>query len=76
MHQGRDRVERLPGGVAEVEPDLNPEIGRMLEQLRGATDRAERVRLLKELIQRDGYLSDEVLEVTFARLLARLVEAD
>lgn len=58
------------------EPDLDPEIAGMLERLRNTTDRNEKVHVLKELVQRDGYMTDEVLEVTFARLLARLVEAD
>lgn len=59
-----------------VEPRLDPEIEGLLERLRSTTDRDEKLRVLKELIQREDYLTDEVLEVTFARLLARLVEAD
>jgi len=48
-------------------------VAKLLEQLRQTEDRAEKVRLLKELVNRDSYLTDELLEVAFARLLARLM---
>ncbi len=58
-----------------MDPALDPKVAELLERLRKAEDRKEKVKLLKELIAKDGYLTDEMLEVAFARLVARLTEA-
>jgi len=50
----------------------DPAVTRLLERLRQEEDREKKVQILKELIRNDQYLTDGMLEVAFARLLARL----
>ena len=50
----------------------DPAVTELLERLREEKDRDKKVKLLKELIANDEYLTDGMLEVAFARLLARL----
>ncbi len=58
-----------------MDPTSDPKVDELLERLKKVTDRKEKVKLLKELIAKDRYLTDEMLEVAFARLVARLTEA-
>ena len=60
----------------EMDPTSDPKVDELLERLKKVTDRKEKVKLLKELIAKDRYLTDEMLEVAFARLVARLTEAE
>ncbi len=53
----------------------DPKAKELLEKLKKAKDRKEKVRLLKELVEKDQYLTDEMMEIAFARLIARLMEA-
>jgi len=71
----RRRRKDQGGRFPEMDPALDPKVAELLERLRKAEDRKEKVKLLKELIAKDGYLTDEMLEVAFARLVARLTEA-
>ncbi len=59
-----------------MDPASDPKADELLERLKKAKDRKEKVKLLKELIAKDRYLTDEMLEVAFARLVARLTEAE
>ncbi len=59
-----------------MDPTSDPKADELLERLKKAKDRKEKVKLLKELIAKDRYLTDEMLEVAFARLVARLTEAE
>ena len=60
----------------KLAPVDDSQAAKLLEQLRQTTDREEKVRLLKELVQSENYLTEEMLEVAFARLLARLLGAE
>ncbi len=60
----------------EMAPASDPKAEELLERLKNAKDRKEKVKLLKELVAKDLYMTDEMLEVAFARLVARLTEAE